>query len=187
MAQQKLEMALELLGQIRNVARESGGKGWLIEVLTLEALILQAMGDTNRALTVLAQALSLAESEGYIRMFVDEGAPLARLLYQAVEQDIAPEYAGKLLAAFSDSDLEPDKPAKRPSPESQLLEPLTEREVEVLQLIADGLSNREIAQQLFLSLSTVKVHTHNIYGKLGVNSRTQAIAKAKTLGILPDT
>jgi LuxR family maltose regulon positive regulatory protein len=186
-AQQKLEQVLELLAQIRHMAQETGGQGWLIEALILEALTLQAIGDTNRALTTLGQALSLAEPEGYIRMFVDEGASIAPLLYQAIEQNIAPEYAGRLLAAFSDADFEPGKQAKRPSAESELIEPLTEREVEVLQLIAEGLSNREIAQQLFLSLSTVKVHTHNIYSKLGVNSRTQAIARAKTLEILLDT
>ena len=173
--------------QIRQTAEEAGGKGWLIEALILEAQTLQAMGDTNRALTAFGQALSMAQPEGYIRMFVDEGAPIARLLYQAVEHNIAPEYAGKLLAALPATEIEPGGQVKRPSPQSQLVEPLTEREVEVLHLIAEGLSNREISQQLFLSLSTVKVHTHHIYGKLSVNSRTQAVARAKTLGILSDT
>lgn len=187
LTQQEFELALEHLAQIRQTAQEVGGKGWLIEALILETLTLQAMGNTDRALTALAQALALAEPEGYIRIFVDEGTPVVRLLYGALRQNIAPKYAGKLLAAFSDSELERGEQAKRLSIESQLVEPLTEREMEVLQLIAEGLSNREIAQQLFLSLSTVKVHTHNIYGKLGINSRTQAIGRAKTLGILPNT
>jgi LuxR family maltose regulon positive regulatory protein len=106
---------------------------------------------------------------------------MAELLYQAAAQGIAPEYAGRLLTAFPASEA-PDSFQELPA---DMVEPLSEREREVLQLIAEGLSNREIAQELFLSISTVKVHTYNIYGKLGVHSRTQAVAKARALGILP--
>jgi LuxR family maltose regulon positive regulatory protein len=133
------------------------------------------------ALTALGHALSLAEPGGFVRVFVDEGQPMARLLYATAARGIAPQYTGKLLAAFPDAE-----PAARPrQPKVQMIEPLSERELEVLQLIAEGLSNKEIAQQLVLSLPTVKWHTSNIYGKLAVRNRTQAVAKARTLGILP--
>jgi LuxR family maltose regulon positive regulatory protein len=137
----------------------------------------------GRALNALQSALSLAEPAGFVRIFVDEGQPMARLLYSAAARGIAPEYTGRLLSAFPDATPE----AKPQQPHAELIEPLTDREIEVLQLIAEGLSNREVAQKLFLSLSTVKVHTSNIYGKLGVHSRTQAVAQARALGILPSS
>lgn len=108
---------------------------------------------------------------------------MARLLYQAAARGIAPQYTGKLLAAFPAAEAVEGFQVSA----MELVEPLTERELEVLRLIAEGLSNQEIAQQLFLSLSTVKWHTHNIYGKLGVHNRTQAVAKARALGMLPQT
>jgi LuxR family maltose regulon positive regulatory protein len=164
------------------VTEAGGWTMFAIETLALESLAFQALGDIDQALYCLGHALSLAEPEGFVRVFADKGEPMARLLYQAAERRIAPEYAGRLLAAFPA--VEPAPTAlSRPSPE--MIEPLSEREREVLLLIAEGLSNREIAQRLFLSLSTVKVHTYNIYGKLGVHSRTQAVAKARALGILP--
>jgi LuxR family maltose regulon positive regulatory protein len=110
---------------------------------------------------------------------------MARLLYQAVVQGIEADYAGRLLATFPV--VEPGK-TDQPiplAPASAMIEPLSPRELEVLQLIAEGLSNQEIANRLFLSLSTVKVHTRNIYGKLDVHSRTQAIARSQGLGLLP--
>ena len=110
---------------------------------------------------------------------------MAQLLYEAAARGIAPEYVGRLLAAFPESEFEP--PSEVPKPQAGLVEPLSAREIEVLQLVAEGLSNREIAQRLFISPATVKVHNRNIYGKLGVNSRTQAIARARTLGILTPT
>jgi LuxR family maltose regulon positive regulatory protein len=183
-ARQRLGQALDVLAQIRHTAQEAGGLGWVIEALILEALCFQMAGDPGRASTALARALSLAEPEGYIRSFADEGVLMARLLYQAAEKNVAPEYVGRLLAASSTLELKPVDQASRQA-ESPRAEALTERELEVLRLIAEGLSNREVAQQLFLSLSTVKVHTHNIYGKLDVSSRTQAIARARALGILP--
>jgi LuxR family maltose regulon positive regulatory protein len=150
--------------------------------LVLESLAFQALEDVDRALRRLERALSLAEPAGFVRLFLDKGQPVARLLYRAAEHGIAPEYAGRLLAAFPSVEPMPRVPP-RPSPE--MIAPLSEREREVLLLIAEGLSNRELAQRLFLSLSTVKTHTYNIYGKLHVHSRTQAVAKARALGILP--
>jgi LuxR family maltose regulon positive regulatory protein len=106
---------------------------------------------------------------------------MARLLYQVAQQGIVPEYVGYLLMAFEPQD--ETKSPKTPDPKA-LIEPLSKREIEVLQLVAEGLTNREIAQRLSISLGTVKVHNSNIYGKLGVNSRTQAVARARTLGLL---
>jgi LuxR family maltose regulon positive regulatory protein len=154
-----------------------------LEILVLKALSHQALGDYEQALGALGRALSLAEPGGYVRTFLDEGSPMARLLYQAAARGIAPQYTGKLLAAFPAAEAVEGFQVSA----MELVEPLTERELEVLRLIAEGLSNQEIAQQLFLSLSTVKWHTHNIYGKLGVHNRTQAVAKARALGMLPQT
>jgi LuxR family maltose regulon positive regulatory protein len=155
----------------------------VIEIQILRALAFQAQGNVPQALAALERALSLAEPGGFVRIFVDEGPPMAQLLYQAAAQGITPEYTGRLLQAF------PVPEAKPPSPglPAEMIEPLTERELDVLRLIAEGLSNQEIAQQLFLALPTVKWHTSNIYGKLAVKNRTQAVAKARALGILPTT
>lgn len=136
----------------------------------------------------LEQALTLAKPGGYVRIFVDEGPPLAHLLYEAATRGIGPAYVQRLLAAFPVTEPEPEPV---PSAESQhsanaeLIEPLSERELEVLHLIADGLTNSEIATRLFLTVNTVKAHNHNIYGKLGVNTRTKAVATARGLGLLP--
>jgi LuxR family maltose regulon positive regulatory protein len=153
----------------------------------LQALASQARGDTDQAMDVLEQALTLAEPGGFIRIFVDEGPPMARLLYEAATRGIAPDYARRLLAIFPIAEPEQIDPTKTQAPKSELVEPLSEREIEVLQLIAEGLTNSEIATRLFLSLNTVKVHTRNIYGKLGVHNRTQAVARARALGVLPST
>jgi LuxR family maltose regulon positive regulatory protein len=179
-----LHEAMDLLEQLRQTAEAGERMGRVIEISMLQALALSEIHDeeteTNQALASLERALVLAEPEGYVRMFVDEGEPMARLLYEAASQGIAPDYAGRLLAAFPDVlSAQP----KRPPPE--MVEPLSARELEVLGLIAEGLSNQEIAAKLFISLNTVKVHSSHIYGKLGVKSRTQAVAKAETLGILP--
>jgi LuxR family maltose regulon positive regulatory protein len=133
--------------------------------------------------------LALAEPGGFIRIFVDEGLPMAELLTRMkAEGGMMREYIHKLLAAFGkQTDVHPfdsaqDKPsALSPQP---LVEPLSHRELEILQLIARGLSNREISERLFLALSTVKKHNGNIYGKLQVQRRTEAVARARELGLL---
>ncbi len=164
-------------------ARELAGRA--IELTVLQALALEAEGDTTRAMDALERVLTLAEPEGFIRIFVDEGPPMARLLYEALARGIAPEYTRRLLAAFPMPEPEQAGPPNKQAPESDLLEPLSDRELEVLQLIAEGLTNPEIASRLFLSLHTVKTHARNIYGKLGAHNRTQAVARARALGILP--
>jgi len=176
-----------LLERLLKAAEEGGRTGSVIEILVLLALAHEAQGDIPLALVSLERALTLAEPEGYVQIFVDEGPPVARLLYESLSRGIALDYVQRLLAAFSDDEPEQSVPSKHQNQESEWVEPLSEREIEVLQLIAEGLTNQEIATRLYLSLHTVKVHAHNIYGKLGVKNRTQAVAKGKVLGILSPT
>ena len=158
----------------------------LIETQLLRAQALQNQNDPAGASKALQQALILGQPGEYIRVFLDEGQPITRLLSKIKADNPEQQtYIDSLLSATH-----PSPPAPRPSPLTSrptqpLIEPLSEREVEVLQLIAEGLSNREIAQRLVLSLPTVKWHSSNIYGKLGVKNRTTAVAKARELDILP--
>jgi LuxR family maltose regulon positive regulatory protein len=179
-AQDRPQEALSLLDPLLRSMSEIGRVDLMIEIQILRALAVQRQGDTGAALTALQGALSLAEPGGFVRIFLDQGQPMAHLLYEALTRGITPEYAGKLLAAFS-----PQEQTTLPDGAMSMIEPLSARELEVLQLIAQGLSNKEIAQQLFLSLATVKWHASNIYGKLAVSNRTQAVAQARALGILP--
>ena len=152
----------------------------VIEILNLQALTFQAGGDTARAMTPLERSLTLAEPGGFIRIFVDEGPPMETLLkWMKAEDGRIKEYVRTLLAAFADKESFPS--ALSPQP---LIEPLSDRELEVLHLIAEGLSNREIGLRLYLSPNTIKRHNNNIYEKLGVHSRTEAVAKARILNIL---
>jgi LuxR family maltose regulon positive regulatory protein len=132
----------------------------------------------------LEQALTLAEPGGFIRIFVDEGSSMGRLLYEALKRDISPDYISQLLAAFPVDVSEKPDPSKPQTSKAELVEPLSDREIEVLQLISEGLTNQEISSKLFISMNTVKAHTRNIYAKFSVKSRTQAVAKARTLGLL---
>ena len=184
-AQGKTEDAIRIHQRLLENAEAGGRTLRVIEILMLQAITYRTIGDGDQAMNTLEKALKLAEPEGFIRIFVDEGIPMARLLYEALSRKIASDYVQRLLSAFPD---EEDGRSISPQPassEMDLIEPLSERELEILQLIAGGLSNQEIGSQLYLSLNTVKAHTRNIYGKLGVKSRTQAAARARTLGILP--
>jgi Response regulator containing a CheY-like receiver domain and an HTH DNA-binding domain len=147
-------------------------------VLALQALAHWQRGETAGALTSLERALRLAEGEGYVRLFADLGLPMAQLLREARSRAVRPEYVQTLLAALG-GDL-----ASSTSAEGALVESLSHREQEVLQLIAAGLTNREIAEQLVISAETVKKHTGSIYGKLAVHSRREAVARARALGLL---
>jgi LuxR family maltose regulon positive regulatory protein len=172
-AQERSSDALDLLAQLLEKAGSAGAVGYEIEILTLQATALQAQDRRDSALKRLQQALTLSEPEGYIRTFADEGAPMTALLRQAAAQGVAPAYAGQILAAIGSS-----------RPVTTLIEPLSDREMEVLRLIAAGLSNQQIADELLLAVGTVKKHTHNIYGKLDVRSRTQAVGRAQDLDLL---
>jgi LuxR family maltose regulon positive regulatory protein len=179
LAEERWDEASALLERLLARATERGDRGVQIEVLALSALALQARGDAAQAVATVRDALTLGEPEGYVRSFVDEGAPMAGLLRRVLNQGIAPVYVRQLLGAFP----EPGEPGHRGAG-SALLEPLSERELEVLRLVAAGLTNRQIAGELVIALSTVKSHTHSIYGKLGVKNRTQAIAQARVLDLL---
>ncbi len=198
LAQGEPGQALALLQWLEREAAQRGRTRRLIEILALEAVATSQVGvqegkpdPSADALSPLGRALALAEPEGYMRTFLDEGPPMARLLYQAAERGIAVDYVGQLLAAFAGEKQRFEAPQGTTSlPRSLaepvgLVEPLSERELEVLALIAEGLSNREVAERLYISLSTVKSHTASIYGKLGVHSRTEAVARAHAWGILP--
>jgi len=181
LAQDKPSQALALLDAWLPPAKAAGRMGTAIEIMILRALALGALGDPSAGpLNALQQALELAEPEGYARVFIDEGEPMALLLRQTANRGIAPGYVGQLLAVLETGTQE--QPA---IDMSSLVEPLSAREIEVLELLADRLSNREIAQRLFISLPTVKSHTRNIYGKLGVHNRKEAVVRAQALGILP--
>jgi LuxR family maltose regulon positive regulatory protein len=182
--EEEIHQAISLLDRLLLNARDNGWNGYVLEILIVQALAYEAQGETAAALKPLEQALTLAEPEGYQRIFVDEGSLMTRLLYAALERGIAPAYAQRLLAAVKLDEPQLRKRTDKDMLISEGVEPLSEREIEVLQLISDGLTNQEIASQLYISLNTVKGHARNIYGKLGVKNRTQAIAKGKSLGIL---
>jgi LuxR family maltose regulon positive regulatory protein len=193
LAQSRFAEALELLEQFRKDAEAAERMGSAIEILALEGLAFAAQGDQSRALSSLERALTIAEPEGYVRIFVDEGEPIRLLLrdYQStIKKHIGNgidsqslrllAYIEKLLAAFS----QPASAEK--SKTATMLEPLSERELDILRLIATGRTNQEIADILVIAVSTVKSHINNLYGKLGTQRRTQAIAIARDIGLLAE-
>ena len=160
--------------------------GSVIEILVLQALAHEAQGNIPPALAPLERALTLAEPEGYVRLFVDEDTPMAHLLSEAAAHGITPDYTARLLAVFEAEEHKSEDESHLPPvlPAQSLVEPLSHRELEVLRLIAQGLSNREISQRLFLALSTVKGHNRIIFSKLMVQNRTEAVARTRELGLL---
>jgi LuxR family maltose regulon positive regulatory protein len=166
--------ALGLLERLLHAAEVGERTGSVIEILLVQALAHQAQGDIPAALAPLARALMLAEPEGYVRIFVDEGRPMLVLLEAAANQAITPNYVRRLLTAFG-------KAEDRPPVNQGLIEPLSERELDVLRLLRTDLSGPEIARALMVSLNTLRTHTKNIYDKLVVNNRRAAVRRADEL------
>lgn len=200
MAEGRQAEAVALLEAALPIAEQSNRIGLVIEYQMLMALAARTLGQSERAMRSLERALALAEPAGFFRIFLDEGEPMARLLHEAASRRTCPGYVGRLLAAYRGSgiggpgDAGPQRhgdtatwhtgfDSRPPSPDPG--PPLSKRELEVLRLVAEGLSNEEIARRLVVSLPTIKFHTSNIFGKLGVRNRTEAVAKAQGLGLLP--
>ena len=176
-AEPSLYEAIGLLERLLNAAEAGGRTGSVIEILVLQALAQQLRGDIPAALVPLERALTLAEPEGYVRIVVDEGPPMAVLLEAAAARGISPSYVRRLLSAFGNT--EDRAPAKQ-----NLIERLSERELDVLRLLATDLDGPDIARELVVSLNTVRTHTKNIYAKLGVNNRRAAVRRAEELDLL---
>jgi LuxR family maltose regulon positive regulatory protein len=169
--------ATELLERLLIAADEGGRNGSVIEILVVQALARRARDDLAGAIASLWRAVALAEAEGYVRIFIDEGAPMAALLKLAAKQRKAPGYVRRLLAAVVT--------AERGATVGQpLIEPLSERELEVIRLLGSDLDGPDIARELTVSVNTVRTHTKNIYAKLGVNGRRAAVRRASELGLL---
>jgi LuxR family transcriptional regulator, maltose regulon positive regulatory protein len=182
LAQGNPSAALAVLEPWRQQVEAKGWEDERLKVLLLQAVALQAHGEKGQAVQLLGDALALAEPGGFVRIFVDEGAPMAQLLSAAAAQGVRPDYTSRLLAVFEGA---PQHAVKHHPPTAQpLIEPLSPRELEVLGLMAQGLSNGEISQRLFLALSTIKGHNRMIFDKLLVQSRTEAVARARELGLL---
>ena len=179
-AEHSIQQATRLLERLLRAAEEGGRTGRVIEILILQALAHQTLGDVPAALTALERVMTLAEPEGYVRVFADEGPPMAALLKAGAKQGISRLYARRLLAAMSE--------AEHDSPVTQaLIDPLSERELDVLRLLGSELNGPAIARELMVSLNTVRTHTKNIYAKLAVSSRRAAVRRAQELDLLPGT
>jgi LuxR family maltose regulon positive regulatory protein len=176
-AQRSFDEVTPFLDRLLGAAEEGDRTGSVLEILVLQALAHQMHGDIAAALRPLERALALAEPEGYVRIFVDEGGPMLILLRAAAKRGIAASYVRRLLTAFGQTE-------GGTSATQGLIEPLSARERDVLRLLATDLSGPEIARELIVSLSTVRTHTNRIFAKLGVNSRRAAVRRAEELDLL---
>jgi LuxR family maltose regulon positive regulatory protein len=179
-AERFLLEAMGLLRRLLKAAEEGGRAGSALEILVLQALAYYAQGDMPAALQPLKQALTLAEPEGYVRMFLDEGMPMEALLREPAKRGIAQSYVRRLLVAFGET----GKAKNSTLIKQALVEPLSVRELEVLRLLRTELTGPEIASELMVSLHTMRTHTNNIYIKLGVNNRRAAVRRAEELNLL---
>jgi LuxR family maltose regulon positive regulatory protein len=190
LAQARATEALQLLVPILIDAQTAERWDHAIEMLLLQALAYQMSHEMQKALAMLNQAVSIAQPEGYIRRFVDEGPPMATLLSklrgQERKQGPTPYLDSLLEAFFPEREVGQSGKTGEAVPLHRLLDPLSERELDVLRLLARGASNQEIAEVLVVALSTVKHHVSMILSKLEASNRTQAVAKARSLGLLPD-
>jgi len=181
-----LHGAIGYLERLLKAAEEAGRIGSVIEILILHALAHQMQEDIPAALPSLERALKLAEPEGYMRIFLAEGSSMAELIREAYIRGILPNYTRKLLSAFEmeDQGLDEETPPSATPVSSPLIEPLSQRELDILRLFKTELSGPEIAQELVIALSTVRTHTKSIYNKLNVNSRRGAVKRALELGLI---
>jgi ATP/maltotriose-dependent transcriptional regulator MalT len=187
LAQGDPSAALALLSPLREQMEAKDWQDERLKVMILQAVALYAHGDKEKAVQQLDEALALAEPGGFIRLFLDEGAPMSELLSVAAAREKGSAYADRLLEAFAaENQIHTDKHAESapPLPSSLLNEPLSRRELEVLRLVAEGLSNQEIGDRLFVALDTIKGHNRKIFEKLEVKRRTEAITRARELGLL---
>jgi LuxR family maltose regulon positive regulatory protein len=175
LAQGKYDQALDLSSLLLHQAEAGNRTGRMIEILVLQSLTYYGNNDLEQALAMLGRAITLAQPQGYVRVFLDEDGPLVKLLYQAKIHQVGGSYLSELLSGLSTEDRQ-----TRMNPQP-LVEPLTKRELELLRLIEHGCTNQEIADQLVISIPTVKRHISNIYSKLGVKNRTQAVSLGKEL------
>jgi LuxR family maltose regulon positive regulatory protein len=184
LARGRFAAAIEVLIPLRHLVEEAGWMGVAVELLGLESLALYGQGQHAAAHSTLYRALALAAPEGYVRIFVEMGTRMADLLREVLEEDIMADYVTRLLDEVESQKSKVEGQA-REQHDFGLIEPLTDRELEILCLIETGITNREIAAKLYIAISTVKTHINNLYGKLGVNNRVQALARARELGLLP--
>jgi LuxR family maltose regulon positive regulatory protein len=183
LAQGDPSAALAVLEPFRQQVEAKGWEDERLKAMILQAIALHAQGKKEQAAQQLGDALALAEPGGFIRIFLDEGFPMAQLLSGAAARGVMPEYVGKLQAVFKAEQQKNEDKSDLP-PTQPLIEPLSQRELEILELIAQGLSNQEISERLYLALSTVKGHNRIIFDKLQVQRRTEAVARARELGLL---
>jgi len=192
-AEGSIDEATQLLDRLLQAAEEGGRTGSVIEILVLQALAHQTRGEIPAALVSLERALTLSEPEGYVRVFADEGAPMAILLRAAArvapgeQKGIARDDVRRLLAAVDKTEDSPPVSQGLPEDRQGLVEPLSKRELEVLRLLGTDLDGPDIARELVVSLNTVRTHTKNIYAKLGVNNRRAAVRRADQLDLLSRT
>jgi LuxR family maltose regulon positive regulatory protein len=187
LAQGKLNEAIPRLTCSLNTAETSGRLGAVLEMRILRCLAHKQQGDLSAAAADLEQALTLAKPEGYVRIFLDEGQPMKQLLTQWLAQagvGSLREYAVQLLSQFDSEPQFISTSQEKIAPTDNLIEPLSQREMEVLCLLAQGRTNQEIARQLFVAPGTVKAHTASIYRKLEAANRTEAVARARLFGLL---
>jgi LuxR family maltose regulon positive regulatory protein len=201
-SKRSLKAATESLRNLKRQSEEWCFTGQIIEIAVLKALALKKQGRADEALDALKDTVALAESSGWIRPFIEAGQMMADLLMRLRQQNVSVDYIERILAAFPDTasttplpdlrstndkrEFEAETVAQSPESKNQnsLIEPLTHRELDILELLAQRLQNKEIAQKLFISPTTVKTHLKNIYQKLNVSKRLEAVERAKKIGIL---
>ncbi len=192
-AERSLRAATQFLDRLLKAAEEGGRTGSVIEIMVLQALAHQSLGDIPAAFGSLQRALTVSEPEGYVRVFVDEGPPMASLLREVArvaageQKGTAPDYARRLLAAVDKTDDSTPVRQGLAGDRQGLVEPLSKRELDVLRLLGSDLDGPDIARELVVSLNTVRTHTKNIYAKLGVNNRRAAVRRAEELDLLSRT